>query len=46
MDRGPTTNHEIKITQPNLQMDPFHAPVVAAVIAATAHVGVAAEVVD
>jgi len=43
---GPAANHEVKITQPSLQMDPFHAPVVAVVVAATAYVGVAAEAID
>lgn len=49
IDRGlrATANRKIKITQPNLRMDPFPALVVAAV-AATAQtvVDVAAEVVD
>ena len=44
MDGLTTTNHEIKITLPNLRMDPFHAP--AAAVAAMALVVVAAEVVD
>ena len=31
-----TTNYEIRITQPNLRMDPFSAPVVAVVAVAAA----------